>query len=110
MDQPQTWDNNTFGALDLDAVRVKHRPDYKFRIQKHRANPHTQFPSIQNVRKTIYVIAGSLTVAPEVGSEAYTVHASQFVDLPPGRYLFTYPERVEWIQVLDLPPEVWQKG
>jgi hypothetical protein len=110
MDQPQAWDSDAFGVLDLGAVRLKHMPDHKFRIQQHRADPHTQFASINSVRKTIYVIAGSLTVASEDGSGVSTVQASHFIDMPPGRYLITYPERVEWILVLELPPQVWQKG
>jgi hypothetical protein len=110
MNQPENWDFGNFGALTLDAVRARHQPDSRFRIQKHAADRHTQFPSINSVRKTIYVLSGSLIVASEAGSETYSVQANQFIDLLPGEHLLTYPERVEWIQVLELPPQVWQNG
>jgi hypothetical protein len=108
MNQLQHWDADKFGVLNLDSVRARHKPEHKFRIQQRRSNPYPQFPSIEAVSKAIYVISGSMEVASEEGLEVLVIRGNQFVDLAPGRYLITYVEAVEWIYVLELPPQVWR--
>jgi hypothetical protein len=110
MNEPQDWDEGMFGSLDMNAVRERHQPDYKFRVQQRTAKPHTQFPSLYNVTQATYVISGSIEIASGDGSGARTIHANQFIELPSGRYLITYKEAVEFVFVLELPPQVWKMG
>jgi hypothetical protein len=106
MNLPQNWNVETMGPLDLEAVKARHQPDFKFRVQQRRARPHTPFISTSAVPQSIYVISGSLNIARERAEDGLALHAHQFMDLPPGLWWMSYPEEVDFILALELPSKV----
>lgn len=108
MNEPRTWKEHELGALTLDEVKRLHQPAYKYRIQQHRYEPYTPFPSV-GVARTYYVIAGACTVEIKSSGVECTIRPGQFLRVPEGECILSYPERTDIITVLELPSEVWPK-
>ena len=108
MSGPQFWDTKACGAMSLEAVKERHQPAYKFRIQKHLYTPHTPYYE-SGVAGIIYVLSGWVQITFNATSEMWEVRPGQYLQRPQGSFAISHPEGVEIIKVLELPPEMWPK-
>lgn len=100
----ETWDEESRGPLDVEAVRSLYKPVHHFRVQHDRYSAHTPFLST-GVARTYYVLCGQMQVSDELST--FTLREMQYVALPQGTYTICYPEPVEHIRVLELPMQAW---
>lgn len=103
----QVWDVHAFGTLNLKAVQARHQPTHKYRVYQRRSAPHTPFRSA-GVARSLYVVSGLCQVTRESTGESCAVRSGEFLQIPEGRYILSYPEVAEVIWALELPPEAWQ--
>ena len=108
MSSPQIWDANAFGTISLEAVKERHQPAYKFRIQKHLYVPHTPYHEA-GVTSVIYVLSGWIQITSHATSEVWKVRPGQYLQRPQGSFTISHPEGVEIIKVLKVPHQLWPK-
>lgn len=106
MNKQRKWDAELLGPLTLEAVKGQHQPAYKFRVHQYRHGVHTPF-SGGAVAHTLYVISGTCLVTIQATAESCTLAAGEFLVMPEGSYIMAFPEPVEIIKVLELPPAAW---
>lgn len=100
--QIKKWDEEKFGRLTLENLRLLHQPENFYAVRWNRYEAGAEFDGWSKA-VTKYILSGSCEIS--VSGETYLLQSNDYFNLPEGNYHFKVIGNapVEFVFVFKLP-------